>query len=207
MNLELADKLTTLLYSKQLDQAIELAENELKSIPYTGFHRIIGRDLKHLAMDLTKYINTFNDDTTRVLKRKRRSLKFLFGLNNNVKPAAFYCEMNGFTINYDRWFVDLFAFEKIDLEGWDWLSDFYDSTAANMTITGFEDIQDVFREVHETNKIREHNIMKSYEICELLVILRLQELFKEVYKYGRDEWTKIPMFVTAHDYEMIYRAN
>ncbi|HYG37003.1 MAG TPA: hypothetical protein VD908_00225 [Cytophagales bacterium] len=55
--------------------------------------------------------------------------------------------MNGFTINNDRWFIDLFSFENYSSIGWDWLSDFYDSTANDLTITGFEDIQKVFQDI------------------------------------------------------------
>jgi len=115
--------------------------------------------------------------------------------------------MNGFTINYDRWLIDLFSFERFETEDWDWLSDFYDMTANSMTIKGFEELQMVFQDVHENDRFSESNIDKAYEVCELLVILRLQELFRETYKDTKSEWTKIPMFVTAHDYEMIYRVN
>ncbi|HYG37134.1 MAG TPA: hypothetical protein VD908_00885 [Cytophagales bacterium] len=115
--------------------------------------------------------------------------------------------MNGFTINYDRWFIDLFSFENLSLTDWEWLSDFYDSTANDLTITGFEDIQKAFEDVHKNNRFEEPNIDKAYEVCEILVILRLQELFRETYKLNLGDWDKIPMFVTAHDYELIYKVN
>lgn len=89
----------------------------------------------------------------------------------------------------------------------EWLSDFYDSSANDLTITGFEEIQKVFEDVHENNRFGEPNIDKTYEVCELLVILRLQELFRETYKLNQGDWDKIPMFITAHDYELIYKAN
>lgn len=120
---------------------------------------------------------------------------------------AYYCEMNGFTINNDRWFIDLFSFENYSLTDWDWLSDFYDSTAKDLTITGFEDIQNVFQDVHDNDRFEELNILKAYQVCELLVILRLQELFREAYKTTKGGWCNIPMFVTAHDYDLIYKAN
>ena len=207
MNFELADKLTELLEVKKLDEAIELAESELRQIPKTDFHKIIGKDLKHLTNDLRVFIETFDRETAKVLKKKRGFLKSIFGPNSNVKPAAFYCEMNGFTINYDRWFIDLFSFENFETDDWDWLSDFYDSTAKDMTIAGFEELQATFQDVHENNRFDEPNIDKAYEVCELLVILRLQELFREAYKDNKSEWAIIPMFITAHDYEMIYRVN
>lgn len=207
MNFELADKLTELLEAKKLDDAIDLAENELRKIPETDFHKIIGKDLKHMTNDLKEFIQTFDKNTTEVLKKKQGFLKSIFWTKSTVKPAAYYCEMNGFTINYDRWFIDLFSFDKFETRDWEWLSDFYDSTAKDLTITGFEEIQSVFQDVHQNKRFEEPNIDKAYEVCELIVILRLQELFRETYKSSNGDWTKVPMFVTAHDYEMIYRTN
>ncbi|GAB3019398.1 hypothetical protein GCM10027284_43350 [Cyclobacterium sediminis] len=207
MNFELADKLSELLESKKLDEAIAIAEQELKKIPKTDFHKILDKNLLHLTSDLAKHINEFDKTTKEVLKKKQGFIKNLFGSGKEVKPAAYYCEMNGFTINYDRWFIDLFSFENYSLTDWEWLSDFYDSTANDLTITGFEEIQNAFEDVHENNRFEEPNIEQAYEVCELLVILRLQELFRETYKDEESEWCKTPMFVTAHDYEMIYKVN
>ena len=207
MNFELADKLSELLESKKLEEAIAMAEQELKNIPTTDFHKILNKNLLHLTSELAKHINEFDKSTKEVLKKKQGFLKNLFSSGKEVKPAAYYCEMNGFTINYDRWFIDLFSFENYSLTDWEWLSDFYDSTANDLTITGFEEIQKAFEDVHENNRFEEPNIDKAYEVCELLVILRLQELFRETYKLNQGDWDKIPMFITAHDYELIFKVN
>lgn len=207
MNFELTDKLTELLEGNKLDQAIQIAENELIKIPRTDFHKIIGKNLKHLTVDLKKYIADFDQTTTDMLKKKQGFLKSMFGSKEQIKPVAYYCEMNGFTINYDRWFIDLFSFERFETGNWDWLSDFYDSSSKDLTITGFEEIQTVFQDFHENERFNEPKIKIACEVCELLVILRLQELFRETYRDGFNDWCKIPMFVTAHDYEMIYKVN
>lgn len=207
MNFELADKLSELLESKKLDEAIAMAEQELKNIPTTDFHKILDKNILHMTSNLANHINEFDKSTKEVLKKKQGFIKNLFGSGKEVKPAAYYCEMNGFTINYDRWFIDLFSFESYSLTDWEWLSDFYDSTANDLTITGFEEIQKAFEDVHENNRFEESNIINAYQVCELLVILRLQELFREVYQSGNYDWSDIPMFVTAHDYEMIFKVN
>ena len=62
-------------------------------------------------------------------------------------------------------------------------------------------------DVHDNDRFEEPNIDQAYEVCELLVILRLQELFQEAYKEVENKWSKVPIFVTAHDYEMIYKVN
>ena len=207
MNFELADKLSELLESQKLDEAIAMAERELKNIPTTDFHKILDKNLLHLTSALAKYINEFDKSTRQILKKKQGFIKNLFGSGKEIKPAAYYCEMNGFTINPDRWYIDLFSFENYILTDWEWLSDFYDSTVNDLTITGFEDIQKVFEDVHTNNRFEETNIDKAYEVCELLVILRLQELFRATYKTNQGDMENIPMFVTAHDYELIYKVN
>ena len=203
MNFELADKLYVLLETKKLDEAIALAEAELKNVPKTNFHQLIGRNLLHLVSDLRTYIRAFDESTTDVLKKKQGFFKNILGSKKKRKPAAYYCEMNGFTINYDRWYIDQFSFDKFSLESWDWLSDFYDSTAKDFTITGFEDIQKAFQDVHENNRFNEPHIGKAYGVCELLVILRLQELFKAAYDGYQSEWSHTKMFVTSNDYDLI----
>lgn len=207
MNFDLADKLYVLLEAKKLDEAIALAESELRNIPETDFHKILNRNLLHLIADLADYIAEFDTATSRVLKRKQGTLMALFGPKESKRPAAFYCEMNGFTINTGLWYIELFSYEKFESEDWEWLTDFYDSTSIDFVITSFEDIQAVFKDVHENNRFDEPNIDKAYEVCELLVILRLQELFRAVYNNRTEEWATIPMFVTAHDYDLIYRPN
>jgi hypothetical protein len=203
MNFELENKLIDLLKKNKLEDAILFAEKELKNIPETDFHKLLGKNLLHMCPSLREYISNFDTSTTKILKGKNGLLKSLF---RRVKPAAYYCEMNGFTINYDRWFIELFSFEKYDTNDWDWLSDFYDSSSHILTITGFEEIQKAFENVRQNNRLKDENINEAYEVAELLVILRLQELFKETYKTFNSEEAKIPMFVTAHDYEMIYRV-
>lgn len=208
MNFELEDKLYKLLEDKKLDEAIDLAEQELRNIPTTDFHKILGRNLLHLKDDLASYIKYFDRSTRNILKKRQGFLKNLFSFGNNKKPTAYYGEMNDFTINYDCWYIDLFSFENdCQEEDWEWLSDFYDSTTRNLTITGFEEIQKAYEDFHQNNKAGDPSIDKAFEVCELLVILRLQELFRATYKNGNDDWNSIPMFVTAHDYELIYKVN
>jgi hypothetical protein len=206
MNFDLADKLTRLLEQKQLESAIALAETELSKIPRTDFHKMIGISITNQSNELKDYIERFDRETTKVLNSNRSFFGKLLN-NESKKPAAYYCEMNGFTINYDKWFIDLFSFNKIESNNWEWLCEFYDSSSKDLTIYGLEEIQKVFEDVHENKRFDEPNIKSAYEVCELIVILRLQELFKETYKNEKNEWSKIPMYITAHDYEMIYKVN
>jgi len=193
MNFDLAEELNTYILDNKLEQAIELAEKKLSELPTTDFHKIIGKDLKPLIENLISYITDFYSQS-----------------KNKFEVKAIYSEMNGFTINYDLWFIDLFAYSELGtLNDLDWLSEFECVHDKSMTITGFEDLQSVYEGYMENEKWRDKELEKACEVCELLIILRLQELFKDakVTAIQRNlEWIHIPLFVTAHDYEMIYEV-
>ena len=118
--------------------------------------------------------------------------------------------MNGFTINTDLWYIDLFAFSECGgLDDLDWLAEFELSSNESLAINGFEDLQKTFEEYMNDEKWRDLELKKSFEICELLIILRLQEVFKEAKRILiKNKFTSaaIPVFVTAHDYDLVYEA-
>lgn len=199
MNFDLEDKLNEYVKRNDLDSAIRIAETELSQISQTEFHQLIGMNLLHMELDLNEFISRFYS-----------SVKLKYSLSFTKRLKAFYCEMNGFTINYDRWFIDLFSFSEIGQEDYEWLADFEHHTKKNLTITGFENLQKVYQDVYKNQKHEIPEIEQAYEVAELLIILRLQELFRETYKNAQangKKWSEYPMFITAHDYEMIYRIN
>ena len=79
-----------------------------------------------------------------MLKKDKGFIKRLFNFQKEIIPVAYYCEMNGFTINWDKWFINLFSYKYLNNLDWDWLSDFNDMTSNDFVITGFEDLQQVF---------------------------------------------------------------
>ncbi|PKL86167.1 MAG: hypothetical protein CVV22_04560 [Ignavibacteriae bacterium HGW-Ignavibacteriae-1] len=193
MNFELTTRLNNYLIENKLDDAIQLAENQLKDIPKTDFHKILNRNLKHLAEPLTNFLTEFYQ-----LAEKE------------IEVKAIYSEMNGFTINTDLWFIDLFAFTELGtLDDLDWLSDFEISAEESMVISGFEDLQSVYENIEGNEVMTNRDLNNAYEVCELIIILRLQELFQESLKIAIKNdltWKNIPLFVTAHDSELIYEV-
>lgn len=193
MNFDLADELNGYLLDNKLELAIEVAEKKLSELPPTEFHKIIGRNLKPLVENLINYITDFYSQSEKQFEVK-----------------AIYSEMNGFTINYDLWFIDLFAYTELGtLDDLDWLSEFEYSSSNSMIISSFEDLQAVYENYMENEKWRDKALEKACEICELLIILRLQELFKDAKTTAFERnlhWKDIPLFATAHDYEMIYEV-
>jgi len=73
--------------------------------------------------------------------------------DNNKKLKSIYSKINGFTINYYRWYIDLFACTIYNgLSILDWLTDFEFDSENNLTITGFEDLQAVYHDGMENEK-------------------------------------------------------
>ncbi|WFO17110.1 hypothetical protein M601_005075 [Cellulophaga baltica 4] len=130
MNFDLEDKLNEFVKRNDWDSAIKIAESELSKIPQTDFHQLIGMNLLNMETQLSKFISKFHSIT-----------KVKYALNFTKKLKSFYCEMNGFTINYDRWFIDLFSFSEIGQEDYEWLADFEYHTQKDLTLEGFEKIQ------------------------------------------------------------------
>ena len=52
--MEISDKLYQLVAENEIDKAIEIAENHLKSLPKTDFHKIIGKNLLHLTNNFSE---------------------------------------------------------------------------------------------------------------------------------------------------------
>lgn len=194
MNFEITVKINELIHADNLDKAIQLAEDELNGLPKTDFHKIIGRDLLSLTNDLNAYVNSFYNSAA----------------DDIDHVGAIYCEMNGFTINYDLWFIDLFAFKTFQgLDDIYWLAEWDFDNGNSMTISGLEDIQEVFQDYMENEKWKDDELKKAFEVCEILIILRLQQLFRQAAIEGKSKnysWAKTPILVTAHDCDLIYNT-
>lgn len=196
MNHELSTEISSLLRDDKLMAAIELAEGKLKEQMATDFNRLLGKDLLHLTDHLVIYISDFYEK-----------------VENNLNIKAIYAEMNGFTINYDLWFLDLFAYDHLGgIEDTDWLADWEkdNSTDNRFPLTGFEELQLAYQDYMENQRWRNRAIEKASDVAELLIVLRLQELMKSAVTKAKQQklsWAVIPVFVTAHDYDdMIYKA-
>jgi len=213
MNFELADRLSEYLKAQRLDSAIQVAEQELRQLANSSFHSVLGRNILHLTPDLITYIEDFHKEATQYFQSSKKG--FIGSLfNRTSKPIqalkTIYCEMNGFTINYDRWFIDLFAYTLAgDIDDLDWLSDFQYSSGDSLTITGFEDLQAIYQDYMEKEKWKDNHLQSCSDICEFLIIHRLQELFRSAFEAAQIKniiWANTPIYVTAHDHDLIYRT-
>jgi len=194
MNHELSQKLQNLLQENKITECIEIAENELEKNPKTNFHKIIGRkDLLKQAKKLNKWIGKFNKSA-----------------NKKIYLKSLCAEMNRIDINPNNWYLDIFAYDNYGGDrNFDWLGEWQHENPDkdSFTLKGFEDIQTVFKNFKEDDKSKDETLSKSAKLCEMLVILRLFELFEAAHNLAIEKekkWIKIPVIVKADGNELIY---
>lgn len=179
------EELIPLLADNKLTEAINWCETELKKSSNPSDELFIDRNLDHLIIPLKNWVD-----------------KFYNRVSKNITIEAMYSEVNGFTINPDLWFADLFAYDNYQgITDMDWLADWEEENVTmqdSFVITGLEDLQNVYEQDGEGSLI-----------SSFLIILLFQDLFKKAVDKARQEnlpWANIPIIVTAHDWELIYQT-
>ena len=191
MNFERGE-IEKLVADDQLDPALQITKGHLEQLPSTEFHKILDINWLPLAEPMAIMLDRFYKSASR-----------------KIKPIeALYCEMNAFTINFDNWFLEFFAYSRFSgRDNLDWLADYDYAKPTAVVFTNLEEVQSVYKEYIENEKWHDKTLKKAFEISEYHIILGVQQLFREAKKIGaqsRLKWTTIPVFVTAHDYDLIY---
>ena len=89
-----------------LEHCIDHVSKAMKALPDSPFHQILDLKFTNKPQKVAKYFKKF------INREKKR-----------IQLKAVYTETNGFCINPDRWFFDLFAYESYGgHENYDWLS-------------------------------------------------------------------------------------
>jgi len=193
MNLELSGKLQNLLQENKIAECIEIAENELEKQPKTNFQKIIGREefLKQ-SKKLNKWIG-----------------KFYKSANKKIYLKSLCAQMNRVAMNPDNWDLDIFAYDNYGgLQNYNWLEEWQHENPDkdSFNIKGFEDIQKAFKKFRD-DKSKNETLSISAELCEVLIILRLFELFEAAQNLAKKKeknWIKVPVIVKADGNELIY---
>lgn len=190
----LYEEIRTFVKSGKLNEGIEFAEQRMKELGRSDFHSILGKDFFHLTRSLYKFLESNFADGDKLRQTK-----------------AFYTELNGFSINYDKWFLFVQAHdtrEDYHDDTSDWLCDgFWGShNPEYFVLKGLRRIRKAFGKYDKLQE-RSESLKKSATIAEYLVVMRLQQLFDVVISKGKQAsrpWATIPWGVTAHDYFIIH---
>lgn len=155
----------------------------LRALPKTPFH--IAVDLA-ISNDPVEAAQHFDD--------------FYQAESERISVQAVYTEMNGFDINPDRWYCDLFAYTADGgLDDFDWLSDWQSESADEYTITGLEPLQAVYA----SKAFRDPANADACYMSSLVVVTKFQRFMQRAAE--RMSTVRSPLYVTAHDYDYIAR--
>ena len=177
------ERLTPQLRAGDLAGCESAACEVLRALPKTPFH--IAADLA-ISNDPAEAARHFDD----------------FYRAESERPAvrAVYTEMNGFDINPDRWYCDLFAYTADGgLDDFDWLSDWQSEPAEEYTVTGLEPLQAVYASKAFRNPKHED----ACYLSSLVVVTKFQRFMQQAAE--RMSALRVPLYATAHDYDYIAR--
>lgn len=190
MKLELWSEIDILISKSKYSDAICILEEIIIDSKINEFQALIGARITNPQESVLKELKSFK--TT---------------CEHDFKVQAIYLEMNGFDINYDRWYFDFFAYDKYseDLEDLDWLCDWQSEHWPEFEINGLEEAQEVFEWYHE-NEIwdKQKETSDVYDAAMLLIMTKFIEFMSEVARNGDVD---IPILATAHDFDIIGSFN
>jgi hypothetical protein len=177
------DQLTPQLRAGDLAGCESAVSEVLQALPRTPFHIAADVAIANDPADAASHFDRFFRDES-----KRMGVK------------AVYTEMNGFDINPDRWYCDLFAYDTDGgLEDFDWLSDWQSEPFEQYTITGLESLQAVYA----SKAFRDPANSDACYMSSLVVVAKFQRFMQQASGFMVD--LRVPFYVTAHDYDYIAR--
>ena len=173
-------QLTPALRKHDLAAVERGVEEQLRALPHSPFHIALELSITNEPAEAAAHFDDF------------------FSAEAERFPiAAAYTEMNGFDINPDRWFCDLFAYVKDGGEiEHDWISDWQSEYFSDYTIYGLEQLQSVY-----ANSLGDKRYREASYISSLLVVTRFQRFMENAVR--KMKLLRFPLYVTAHDFDFI----
>ncbi len=189
MNTELYLEVDRCFKASNVQGAITDLESKLGQQPTDRFKGLIGR----------QFTNTPDSIATKLHQ-------FAMFCQSSFQTKAIYLEMNGFDINYDRWYFDSFGYAEYftDPDDFEWLCDWSSGDWEQVTLTGLELVQSDFEWYHEKKIYMQEDYTAAYDIAVLLVMAKFVQLIESAIKTGKFTM-RIPVLATAHDFETIGR--
>ena len=181
---ELTQELAPTLRTGQLEACIDRAAQVLRMQPESPFIKVLDLDFTNKPKDVATHIDNF-----------------ISVEKNRINIKAVYAETNGFYINTDRWFFDVFAFESYEgHEDYDWLSDWQSDDFPEMTLSGMEELQGIYKK-----SLHIPDFEEAKHIASLLVVMKFQRLIQRA-AHVMDE-LEVPLLATSHEFDFIYEYN
>ena len=174
-----------------LAECIEFLEDGLRCLKPTLYHQVLGKDFLAHTDDLGTWIADFWKKCA----------------DADVRLAALYLEMNGFTINPGHWHCDVFG-HKTSGDVWDleWLEEWDAEHRECFVLTGMEDVQDAYAKLF-TEDEQPLGVQLAEEITEHLVTARFMQLVAAAHEAAKaidPAMARVKVFATAHDWDNVH---
>ena len=157
-----------------VEGAVTLLEGRLDDASGDRFKGLIGKSFSNSPRAVLSAIN-----------------KFVRACDETFDVKAVYLEMNGFDINYDRWYFDSFGYRQYGTDPHDleWLCDWQSALWPQVTLKGLEPVQKDF-EWYQTNEAwSDKKLGKAYEKAKetavLLVMTKFVTLIQSALRAGK----------------------
>lgn len=190
MNTGIWQTVDHLFRDNAINSAVAMLERRLADQQCNRLETLIGHEFSNTPVSVLVFIN-----------------EFIAKCANQFDVKAVYLEMNGFDINYDRWYFDSFAYDQYgrDPDDLEWLCDWQSPTWTELTLTGLENVQADFEWYHKSwiyKKDRSYE--PAYELATLLVMAKFVVLIQKALGSGPLSM-QIPVLATAHDFDIVGR--
>jgi hypothetical protein len=198
---DVAQELQPYLWQGELDFCIKYVSGILRGLPNTPYHHILGAQFTNDPAEIASHFDQF------VLDQTEHQL------------AAIYTETNGFYINPDRWYFDIYGYlayggDREDSGWYSWLARPISHYGFEVTLTGMEELQQIYREVADSGIYDSMDygatsaamqMRHANDFCDLLVVLRFQELIARSAAFM--QVVEVPILATSHEYEFFFEVD
>jgi hypothetical protein len=174
-------RLNPVLLRGDLETCEREVTGEMKKLALTPFKIVLDLSITNDPASAAVHFDRFFD-----LESKR------------FRIGSAYTEMNGFAINPDRWFCDLFAYSTDGGHGhYDWLSNWQSERFEDYEITGLEPLQQVY--ASEASLAKEYRAARY--MSSLMVVVKFQKFMQRASLQMKR--LQFPLYVSAHDFDFI----
>lgn len=178
----LMEELMPVLRSGDVEACVKRSVGALRATSPSPFHVAADLDFTNPPQAVAAYVAEFLETECAL-----------------IRVAPVYAETNAFTVNPDRWFFELFNYESYGgHDHYDWLSRYKLRSFDDMTLTGMEELQ----EVYDSDAFWGGQYGDASDFSDLVVVTKFQRLIQKAGPLIAG--LRVPLLAASHDYDFIY---
>ncbi|MEL6408052.1 MAG: hypothetical protein AAFR81_27025 [Chloroflexota bacterium] len=161
-------------------KAIEYVATQLNKMPPSPFHTVLQYDFQNDCVNLLRHFRSF--------KESKSAIRII------------YAEMNGFYINPDDWYFELFGYTHSKLNtNYGWLADWDSKFSKQVSLIGMEKFMQVYKSHYISDNV---TYQKAKDLADLLIVLKFQQLLAGCLQASK---LNCSVIVSAHEYDLFFK--